>query len=129
MSAVKLCQFCYNNGEAIEKCQSHQLRTEAGLISCPVLRAFVCPRCKATGDHAHTLSHCPFNAPDNSGLAVASLKRRKNSAGEFNMQRPPVKQERMPALPPASPSLSLQEFNRSRMALLMKHQECLEFYR
>ena len=40
----EVCQFCYTNGESLEQCRSHQLKDPTGLIICPVLRAFVCPK-------------------------------------------------------------------------------------
>ena len=47
-------KFCYSNGEAESQYRSHQLKNSSGLVTCPVLRSFVCPICKATGDFAHT---------------------------------------------------------------------------
>ena len=55
-----------SNGEPEKQYRSHKLRTANGLVSCPVLRTFVCPYCKATGDYAHTQSYCPLVDADNS---------------------------------------------------------------
>ena len=40
----EMCKFCFSNGESLKQCRSHQLKDPAGLIICPVLRAFVCPK-------------------------------------------------------------------------------------
>ncbi|KAG7172593.1 Nanos 2-like [Homarus americanus] len=54
-----LCSFCKKNDEEIEVYCSHSLRDTTGLLTCPVLRCYVCPKCGATGDNAHTLTYCP----------------------------------------------------------------------
>jgi len=80
-----LCKFCYSNGEAESQYRSHQLKNSSGLVTCPVLRSFTCPICKATGDFAHTQRYCPLNKNGqfNSGASLTDLKRRKNAAGNF----------------------------------------------
>ncbi|CAG0896385.1 unnamed protein product [Cyprideis torosa] len=64
------CTFCYQNGEVVIKenggedpasfYKTHVLKDSQGRTQCPVLRQHVCPNCKATGDMAHTISHCPL---------------------------------------------------------------------
>jgi len=85
MMNTDMCKFCYSNGEAESQYRSHQLKTNSGLVTCPVLRSFICPICKATGDFAHTQRYCPRNKDGqfNSGASLTDLKRRKNAAGNF----------------------------------------------
>ncbi|KAK6468050.1 nanos-like protein 2-like [Huso huso] len=53
------CGFCKQNDETVQVYSSHCLRTDDGKVCCPVLRNYVCPFCKATGDRAHTRRYCP----------------------------------------------------------------------
>merc|ERR1712142_327480 len=80
-----VCKFCYSNGEAESQYRTHKLKNSSGLVTCPVLRSFACPICKATGDFAHTQRYCPRNKDGqyNSGASLSELKRRKNAAGTF----------------------------------------------
>ena len=57
-SRKKKCSFCERNGEPITIYTSHYLR-EGGRVTCPQLRGLVCQECGATGDQAHTRTHCP----------------------------------------------------------------------
>ena len=55
-----------------------------------MLRSFVCPICKATGDFTHTQRYCPRKKDSQfpSGASLTELKKKKNAAGNFpNMKR------------------------------------------
>jgi hypothetical protein len=56
----KGCVLCKKNGKPRAFYSTHVLKDNKGVVICPVLRDFTCPRCGATGDHAHTLRHCPI---------------------------------------------------------------------
>lgn len=56
-----VCVFCRNNGESEEVYSSHQLKGPDGKTTCPILRAYTCPICKASGDESHTIKYCPQN--------------------------------------------------------------------
>ncbi|XP_013164416.1 PREDICTED: uncharacterized protein LOC106115532 isoform X2 [Papilio xuthus] len=101
------CAFCKNNGEEEECYMSHPLKDFRGRVLCPVLRAFRCPRCGATGDRAHTIKYCPEN-PESERSGGFLYRRRvsgstflMNEAGRAAQAAPP-----MPAATPVSPSAS-----------------------
>lgn len=52
------CVFCMNNKDHERVYSSHNLKDADGKVTCPVLRNYVCPKCGATGDTAHTISYC-----------------------------------------------------------------------
>eukprot|EP00092_Neocalanus_flemingeri_P016138 GFUD01017466.1.p1 GENE.GFUD01017466.1~~GFUD01017466.1.p1 ORF type:complete len:263 (-),score=75.72 GFUD01017466.1:80-868(-) len=85
MSYLDECKFCHSNGESVAQYRSHQLKNASGLVTCPVLRSFICPICKATGDFAHTQRYCPQNKDGkfNSGASLTELKKKKNAAGNY----------------------------------------------
>ena len=58
-----VCVFCRNNGESREFYSSHTLKDNEGNTSCPILRAYTCPLCKANGDNSHTVKYCPKYTP------------------------------------------------------------------
>ncbi|XP_041978879.1 uncharacterized protein LOC121732919 isoform X2 [Aricia agestis] len=74
------CAFCKNNGENEESYSSHALKDWRGRVLCPVLRAFRCPRCGATGDRAHTIKYCPDNGEPGMERTGSLLSRRRPSA-------------------------------------------------
>ncbi|KAL4238594.1 hypothetical protein ACF0H5_003301 [Mactra antiquata] len=54
------CAFCKKNKERKEFYTTHVVKDRKGKVICPVLREYSCPYCRATGDNAHTRSHCPL---------------------------------------------------------------------
>eukprot|EP00112_Aurelia_sp_Birch-Aquarium-sp1_P011189 Seg2357.2 transcript_id=Seg2357.2/GoldUCD/mRNA.D3Y31 product="Nanos 1" protein_id=Seg2357.2/GoldUCD/D3Y31 len=59
----QVCVFCRNNGESREFYSGHTLKDAEGNTSCPILRAYTCPLCKACGDKSHTIKYCPKYTP------------------------------------------------------------------
>lgn len=55
------CVFCKNNGENEDFYMSHTVKDDYDRVTCPVLSAYRCPICGATGPEAHTLKYCPKN--------------------------------------------------------------------
>jgi len=78
------CVFCKNNGEDEMYYLSHTLKNDDGLVTCPVLSAYICPICGATGPVAHTIKYCPNNKDDafSQGYApITLLKQMRTSTG------------------------------------------------
>jgi len=62
------CAFCKRNNA---KDYFHLLKDELGGVVCPILSAFTCKMCAATGRNAHTHKYCPVN-PITKGDPVAA---------------------------------------------------------
>ncbi|KAJ9598047.1 hypothetical protein L9F63_026848, partial [Diploptera punctata] len=63
------CAFCKNNGEEERYYKGHTLKDSMGKITCPILKAYVCPICGANGEVAHTIKYCPQNTKaDDEGI-------------------------------------------------------------
>lgn len=67
----EVCVFCRNNGENELIYTSHSLKDSVGNVTCPILRAYQCPICGATGAQAHTIKYCQA-AGDDSNRHVAT---------------------------------------------------------
>jgi len=81
----KKCNFCFNNKEPVEVWSSHNLKDDSGKIACHILRKYVCPKCKATGDKAHTNRYCPKNQVGDPVSSIKDLNTGRTSAGRFSM--------------------------------------------
>ncbi|KAJ8735153.1 hypothetical protein PYW08_014403 [Mythimna loreyi] len=75
------CRFCKNNGERESYFRAHALKDAAGRVTCPVLRAFVCKRCGAHGDSAHTSKYCPLSTHDERMKSTAMLRSVRLASG------------------------------------------------
>lgn len=53
------CGFCKRNKEPESIYRGHQLKDEAGQVTCPQLFKYRCELCGSTGPEAHTRSYCP----------------------------------------------------------------------
>lgn len=60
-SKAQVCVFCRNNGEDESVYSTHALKSPDGKVTCPILFAYECPICRASGENAHTLKYCPRN--------------------------------------------------------------------
>ena len=43
-SVKEYCRFCKSNGEKVEDYSSHVTKDRDGVVQCPVLRNYVCPK-------------------------------------------------------------------------------------
>lgn len=94
---VQVCVFCRNNGETESVYTSHVLKDADGRTSCPILRAYTCPICKANGDNSHTIKYCPLN----------------QNAGLFPRPGPPFRAP-FPPPPQNMPGLGFPNFQRNK---------------
>ena len=72
------CQFCLSsaNGESEGQYKSHTVKNTAGLVTCPVLRRYMCNICKVTGDTAQIQRYCPLNKDGNyNGQGAGTIKK------------------------------------------------------
>ncbi|XP_071492136.1 uncharacterized protein [Diadema antillarum] len=93
--SVSWCVFCKNNGESLQVYGSHALKSIDGKTTCPVLRAYRCPICRATGDEALTIKYCPSSrkkklpgaaepgSTSNVSTAALYFKTPRNAAGRL----------------------------------------------
>ncbi|XP_022094328.1 nanos homolog 1-like [Acanthaster planci] len=77
------CVFCKNNGESEMVYASHVLKDGDGKITCPILRAYTCPLCGASGDFSHTIKYCPTTKGE---IPPAPLKTARTSTGRKRTQ-------------------------------------------
>merc|ERR1712016_9564 len=126
------CQFCRANGAPVSQVFNHRLRASNGLVSCPILRTYVCPHCKATGDFAHTQSYCPL-------LALDTSKQEKKKKVVASQPRPMLVSSPLPGWPLPSYHTAVSAYTGSRHPLpgaarekellVEKHQQHLKYYR
>ncbi|XP_026327405.1 uncharacterized protein LOC113235737 isoform X2 [Hyposmocoma kahamanoa] len=91
------CAFCKNNGENEECYTTHMLKDWRGRVLCPVLRAFRCPRCGATGDRAHTIKYCPDNTEAGSDRMGLASRRRVQPPASLLLSGASMGQNGLPA--------------------------------
>ncbi|XP_073943963.1 uncharacterized protein [Choristoneura fumiferana] len=80
-SEAQECRFCKNNGERESYYRSHVLKDINGRVSCPVLRKFVCKRCGARGDRAHTIKYCPLSTDEERFKSSAMMRSVRLASG------------------------------------------------
>lgn len=63
------------------------LRNHFNEIECPILMAYICPKCGATGKSAHTIKYCPSLSEDERVAlpTVKSLREGRSSSGNQNL--------------------------------------------
>ena len=76
------CKFCKSNGETYQIFGTHDLKNEAGQVTCPILMKFVCPICKKTGAEAHTEKYCTERGAAGN-TASHRYRRVRNSVGRL----------------------------------------------
>lgn len=83
----QICTFCKSNGESFNVYTSHVLRNINNEIECPILMAYVCPKCGATGKLAHTIKYCTaLSEYERISLPTVKLfKEGRTSSGNMNL--------------------------------------------
>jgi len=83
----QICSFCKSNGESASVYTSHVLRNTDNEIECPILMAYVCPKCGATGKSAHTIKYCTaLSESERVALPTVKLfKEGRTSSGNKNL--------------------------------------------
>ncbi|CAF1399165.1 unnamed protein product [Rotaria sordida] len=83
----QICRFCKTNGESASVYTSHVLRNIDNEIECPILMAYVCPKCGATGKSAHTIKYCTaLSERERVALPTVKLfKEGRSSSGNMNL--------------------------------------------
>ncbi|KAJ9573853.1 hypothetical protein L9F63_008777 [Diploptera punctata] len=76
------CAFCKNNGEEERYYKGHTLKDSMGKITCPILKAYVCPICGANGEVAHTIKYCPQNTKADDVPTIVKLKSHLSASGQ-----------------------------------------------
>lgn len=76
----QVCVFCRNNGEDESVYATHALKNAEGNVTCPILHAYECPICRATGDQAHTLKYCPRNPNGQQQQQINALAKINNAS-------------------------------------------------
>ena len=84
---VRYCVFCKNNGEEEYFYNNHVLKSDNGIIVCPVLRAYQCPICHASGDYAHTIKYCPLGKGNEQEWLTTRNAANKNSGNPIRFSK------------------------------------------
>ncbi|CAH1784498.1 unnamed protein product [Owenia fusiformis] len=84
LTEAPVCVFCRNNGESEQVYRGHFLKDDQKRITCPVLRAYTCPICKASGDDAHTIKYCPLGGETTSAVKALRTPRTSNGKKRIN---------------------------------------------
>ena len=90
--SMQVCVFCRNNGESESVYSSHVLKDAEGRTSCPILRAYTCPICKANGDSSHTIKYCPMNQnsrPSSGPMSGIIPSQNPNTVNNLQRNQPP----------------------------------------
>ncbi|XP_035724189.1 uncharacterized protein LOC118442549 [Vespa mandarinia] len=82
-----VCVFCRNNGVEEIYYRQHLIKYADGRVQCPVLRAYTCPICGATGDTAHTVSHCPMRSKNSGSYQSKSSFETISTTNDPKLQR------------------------------------------